>query len=167
MAAVALGLVGGLSFAPPWLFEVLQGPRDAVNLVRMATMTVGTQSAFMNPLPPDSLGNFLVNYGYAFARLNLPVLFQVRMQEVFLLSVVLVTFTLILYGLRHGGPKERACALLVLAHALTLNLFEPDLGSYLRHLTSATIYLAPVLSLLDRHLAAPRAQGGAPGHDSA
>lgn len=160
-----LGLAG-LSFAPPLLFELLQGPRDAVNLVRMAVMTVGTQSAFMNPLPPDSLPNFIYNYGYALLRLNLPVFFQIRPQEIFLLTVVVTTFSLVGFGLRHGGPKERACALLVLAHALTLALFEPDLGSYLRHLTSATLYLAPVLALLDRHLTrpgsadAPQPQGG-------
>ena len=159
--ALLAGALAALSLAPSELFQLLQGPRDAVNLLRMATSVVGVQSAFNNPLPPDGLGNFLLNYGYAFARLNLPVLFQLRMQEVFLLSVVLATFTLIAFGLRRGGPKERACALLVLAHALTLNLFEPDLGSYLRHLTSATIYLAPVLSLLDRHLAAPETQAEA------
>lgn len=156
--ALLAAALGALSLAPAELFQILQGPRDAVNLLRMATSVVGVQSAFSNPLPPDSLGNFLFNYGYAFARLNLPVLFQLRMQEVFLLSVVLATFTLIAFGLRRGGAKERACALLVLAHVLTLNLFEPDLGSYLRHLTSATIYLAPILALLDRHLAAPQTQ---------
>ncbi len=161
--ALLAAALGALSLAPSELFQILQGPRDAINILRMANSVVGTQSAFTNPLPPDSLGNFLVNYGYAFVRLNLPVLFQLRMQEVFLLSVTLVTFTLIVFGLRLGGPKERACALLVLAHALTLNLFEPDLGSYLRHLTSATIYLAPVLALLDHHLAARQAQGDAPG----
>jgi len=156
--ALIAGALGALSMAPSELFELLQGPRDYINLLRMATTVVGVQSAFNNPLPPDSLGNFLVNYGYAFARLNLPVLFQLRMQEVFLLSVTATTFLLIWFGVRHGGPRERACALLALAHALTLNLFEPDLGSYMRHLTSATIYLAPVLGLLDRHLAAPRGE---------
>ncbi len=149
---VVAGALVGLSFAPAWLFETLQGTRDLLNSVRLATMVVGAQSAFMNPLPPDSLGNFLINYGYAFLRLNLPVLFQLRMQEVFLLTVALTTLWLVWYGARAGGPKERACALLVLAHMMTLNLFEPDLGSYMRHLTSATIYLAPVLALLDRRL---------------
>ncbi len=161
--ALIAGALGALSQAPSELFELLQAPRDYVNLLRMATSVVGVQSAFNNPLPPDSLGNFLINYGYALARLNVPILFDFRMQEVFLLSVTATTFLLIWFGLRHGGPKERACALLVLAHALTLNLFEPDLGSYLRHLTSATIYLAPVLSLLDRHLAPSQATGEALG----
>ena len=165
--ALLAGALAALSLAPAEFFQTLQGPRDYINLLRTAKSVVGVQSAFMNPLPPDSLGNFLVNYGYAFARLNLPVLFQLRMQEVFLLSVVLASFALIVYGLRRGGPKERACALLVLAHALTLNLFEPDLGSYLRHLTSATIYLAPVLGLLDRHLAAPRGRDDAVAYDTA
>lgn len=166
--ALVAGALGALSLAPGELFEILQGPRDYINLLRMATSVVGVQSAFTNPLPPDSLGNFLLNYGYAFVRLNLPVLFQLRMQEVFLLAVTVTTFALILFGLRRGGPKERACALLVLAHALTLNLFEPDLGSYLRHLTSATIYLAPVLALLDRRLAAPQPQpqGSALAYDA-
>lgn len=156
-----LGLAG-LSFAPPWLFEVLQGPRDAINLFRTALTTVGTQSAFMNPLPPDSLPNFVYNYGYALLRLNLPVLFEIRAQEVFLLAVAAATFSLAAFGLRRGGARERACALLVLAHAMTLALFEPDLGSYLRHLTSATIFLVPILALLDRHLTRPR---GAPAPD--
>ncbi len=157
--ALVAGALAVLSAAPSELFMTLQGPRDYVNVLRMANHVVGVQSAFVNPLPPDSLGNFLFNYGYAFVRLNLPVLFQLRMQEVFLLSVALTTFVLIGFGLRHGGPRERSCALLVLAHALTLNLFEPDLGSYLRHLTSATIYLAPVLALLDRRLAQTLALG--------
>ena len=165
-AALVLGALGALSLAPSELFQILQGPRDYINLLRMATSTVGVQSAFTNPLPPDSLGNFLVNYGYALARLNLPVLFQLRLQEVFLLSVTLTTFSLIWFGLRHGGPREHACALLVLAHALTLNLFEPDLGSYLRHLTSATIYLAPVLVLLARRLPRPPARAAAAGPDT-
>ncbi len=155
--ALIAGALGALSQAPSELFELLQAPRDYVNLLRMATSVVGVQSAFNNPLPPDSLGNFLINYCYALARLNVPVLFDLRMQEVFLLSVTATTFLLIWFGVRHGGPKERACALLVLAHALTLNLFEPDLGSYLRHLTSSTIYLSPVLGLLDRHLAQSQA----------
>ncbi len=163
LIAAALGV---LSLAPSELFQILQGPRDAINMLRMATTVVGTQSAFTNPLPPDSLGNFLINYGYAFVRLNIPVLFDLRMQEIFLLSVSVTTFLLIWFGIRHGGPKERACALLVLAHALTLNLFEPDLGSYLRHLTSATIYLAPVLGLLDRHFTAVQARGANQAHCS-
>ncbi len=156
-----LGLVG-LSFAPPWLFEVLQGPRDLINLLRVGISSVGTNSAFMNPLPPDSLPNFIYNYGYALIRLNLPVFFEVRPQEILLLVVALTTFGLVGFGVRFGGAKERACALLVLAHALTLTLFEPDLGSYLRHLTSATIYLAPVLALLDRSLTR-RPDGRDPG----
>lgn len=162
LALVALAVaLGALAFAPAELFQLVQGPRDYTNALRLANDTVGVRSAFVNPLPPDNLLNFLYNYGYAAVRLNLPIFFDVRPQEWFLLSVTLTTIGLVCFGLRRGGPAVRACALLVLAHMMTLALFEPDLGSYLRHLTSATIYLAPVLTLFDRRLTEPRPEPAA------
>ena len=64
---------------------------------------------------------------------------------------MLCTYVLLMIrGLRSGNSRVSWPAALFCAHMLVLNIFEPDLGSYLRHLSTALLFLAPSLAMWDR-----------------
>lgn len=150
LAAIAIGLVA-LAFVPAEIFAKLQTARDAVNINRIGRDLPGSKTAFMNLVQPGGYGEFLINYGYATARLHLPFLFGAfRLQEAFLLVNLAAYATFAWVGLRSRLRLVQTPALLFLAHVAILMLFEPDLGSYLRHLSSALPYLVPAVMLLDQ-----------------
>jgi hypothetical protein len=145
---------GAFLLMPRYLFTLLKGSRDIFNASRVGHNMAGARTAFLNYLPPTDLNNFLVDYIYAALRLNLSPLFSFGIKELFLSFNVLALFGLTLAGLRARDGKVRLPALLYASHLLVLILFEPDLGSYLRHASSVILYLAPALALLDQHLRA-------------
>lgn len=135
---------------PEKFFMSTQGARDVVNYALGATRYVRT--AFVNPLTPDNGLNFIVNYVYSVFRLNAPIFFTFSYKEIFHMVAIFLVGKMVWSGLRVKGDKSiKLFAQLVLAHAIALMIFEPDLGSYLRHLTSVFIYLTPMLLMSDRN----------------
>lgn len=125
----------------------LQGARDMVNGARLARNGLaGARTAFFNPFPIDGLTNFLLNYLYAMLRLNLPFLFNQGPNELFLFINVVIYVSAVWWSYRHGSKTARMAATLILSHMLVLFLFEPDLGSYIRHLSTTLPYLGLILS---------------------
>src|SRR5690606_16251863 len=123
--------------------------RDIVNRGRQWSNFAGSRSAFMNLVPTRDAFDFLVNYFYAVLRLNLPILFNPAPQEVFLMLNVGIYGWLAYIGCSVRDPAVRFPVVLFISHVLVLTIFEPDLGSYLRHLSSVFIYLLPALSFWD------------------
>lgn len=136
---------------PADVYDTLQSQRDIVNYGRVGMAGAGFRTAFLNLFEPHGLGTFAGNYVYAIYRLNLPILSPgVGPKEFYLFLVLCVYGWLAATGLRSGNARISWAAGLFLAHVLVLNIFEPDLGSYLRHLSTAVLLLAPSLIMRDR-----------------
>lgn len=132
-----LGLVLILMVTPVSVLQTLQGPRDTVNYYRLNDPNfVGARTAFFNLLPIDGAWSFTVNYVYALIRLNLAFFLDPGPKELFLELNILAYFFAIITGLRGSSRIARNAASLLLAHLIVLTFFEPDLGSYIRHLAS-------------------------------
>lgn len=142
----------GIFLVPEDLFSELQGSRDTFNIKRVGRDLPGSRTAFLNLLPPTDLFNFLTNYVYAFLRLNFGFLFNFGLREMFLSANLFVYAALLGVGLRTFDQKAQLACTLFFSHLLVLNLFEPDLGSYLRHASSVLVYLAPSLALFDKRI---------------
>lgn len=145
---------------PNEVYITLQEPRDIVNQYRIGFTGSGTRTAFINYMRPDGLYSFVVNYGYAFIRLNFPIFFGAGAKELFLMVNVFIYGTLAWIACRSADPRVWRPAMLFVAHFLTLLLFEPDLGSYLRHIGTSLPLLAPALGLSLFAQKAPRGQKG-------
>lgn len=127
---------------PRDVYMALQGNRDSANMFRILG-TEGNQTFFNNPWRPDDGFAFVGNYLYAALRLNVPVLFHLTPQAFFLLGTNIAYAALVWLMRKDGDVITRMMAALFMAHALVLWLFEPDLGSYLRHISSVALYLWP------------------------
>jgi hypothetical protein len=128
---------------PSKVFMQLQGDRDSINMYSNL-VTNEVRTAIYNPYVPDGGVHFLINYAYAFLRLNLPILFSPTVSDILLFINVLI------YGrMVYGGIKQRPITpmsllpWLFLSHLVVLWVFEPDLGSYLRHFSSIIVYIIP------------------------
>src|SRR5690606_18697377 len=118
---------------PSDVFWQLQSPRDMINQTRVFDTVEGVRTAFFNPYSPTNAVNFVLNYAYAVVRLNLAPLFDFGVRSLYLAAYVGLCVFLVTYGLRSRREEVRLPALLFMAHFLVLAIFEPDLGSYLRH----------------------------------
>lgn len=148
---IIVALTAGALFAAPHeVYRALNDARDAVNYTRMGFGDEANRSAFMNLVESQGPISFLINYTYAAARLNLPLIFFIGIKELFLMVNVFSYFFLAGIGLYGGDEKTKFASLLFISHVAVLTLFEPDLGSYLRHTGTALIFLAPALVVLDR-----------------
>ena len=95
------------------------------------------RSAFPNLTEMTFWGDLVLNYGYAFLRINVPVIFSLSMRELFLqLYVILFLFITLYFSCKH-----QALSVSMLVMFLLYPLFEPDLGSYLRHISSLHPFL--------------------------
>lgn len=126
--------------------------RDDVNLHRVIATGEGFRTAFLNPLPPDSFINFLGNYVYAFIYLNVPIIFMLDVKAILMTTYMTCLLTICIYSLRrsNNGPAKFA-VLLIFSHIFVNALFEPDLGSYLRHMST----LIPLVAIALKGLLSP------------
>lgn len=150
MLNISLVLFAGgvLALLPGDVFLKTQGMRDVVNYSVGVTRIIRT--AFLNPYPADDAWHFLINYVYAAFRLHLPIFFTFSYKEILHIISVGIFLRFIPIGWKaKGDDASRLCSLLILAHILILIIFEPDLGSYLRHLTSIFLYMKPMMLLYD------------------
>ncbi len=127
----------------------LQYPRDIVNYNRVGSGVAGHRTAFFNPYPIDSAGNFLLNYGYTFVRMNIPMVFDLSAKAWFWFGSVACYVFVIISGLRKSSDEIRILVSLFLSHVAVLMLFEPDTGSYTRHITSVFVYMLPAMLVVD------------------
>lgn len=90
------------------------------------------RTVFKNLMPLNDWSSFFINYFYAFARMNFCIFFDFGVKDLFLqlYSLFIMVFILLAFYLRN------IIAFPLLVNFLIYPLFEPDLGSYLRHLAS-------------------------------
>lgn len=124
------GLVLVCLLIPHEVWDSLQLPRDQVNQTREGLSD--SKTLFSNLLPPNGLATVLPNAGYAALRFYFAPAFSLRLQEL-LLVAVLWGMTLLLLKKRNPG---HVLACMAIANFIIQTFFEPDLGSFLRHLSA-------------------------------
>jgi hypothetical protein len=170
---LVLAGVAGLYLLPDAAYYVLLHPRDMAVDYLVAGSPYGARTGFYNLLEPTSFAAFCADYFYAILRLNVPVLFSPEPKEFVMLIFVWIAIGAV-FGRKSGlaaGIDTRAMdvlASLVIGHMAVSMLFEPDLGSYTRHLSSVALFCAWRLSALAVRSRAPNGQtpAGCPPVDS-
>jgi len=136
-ALVALGML------PSEVYYLLLHPRDMAADYLAYGSPFGARTSFHNPVAPNSLIGFCANYLYAVLRLNLPVLFSPGPKEIGMQLFVAIALAVMWRRARNGAhPHHVLLACVAIGHVAVSMLFEPDLGSYLRHLSSASLLFA-------------------------
>ncbi|MFM0110832.1 hypothetical protein PQR25_12765 [Paraburkholderia nemoris] len=148
---LAVGIV--LFLLPDIAYYMLLHPRDMAVDYLVAGSPYGARTGFYNPLDPNSFTAFCADYAYAFLKLNVPVLFYPGPKEFLMLVFVWISLGSVLgrRPVQTGGKPSAAIevlAALVIGHMAVSMLFEPDLGSYTRHLSSVALFCAWRLSYL-------------------
>ena len=146
--AAAILVVAAIMAAPSSILQTLQSPRDTSNAYA-EQIGSDNRTAFTNIASPASGAGFLVNYGYAATVLITPVLYFQTPSD-FFMQLMIGAMLLILYRARKRAKRGfdrfeyRFFASLFIAHILVQLIFEPDLGSFTRHLTSVMLYLVAI-----------------------
>lgn len=139
--AIVLATFLALIAMPTDILVALQQPRDLANAERLYEGAVGSRTAFMNLYKVTGLGTFLGNYVYSFWMLDLSLISRsFGVKELFLTFNVLGYLTAMVIGLKSPDPIIRLLGALVSGHFFIIHLFEPDAGSYMRHMSSTLPY---------------------------
>jgi hypothetical protein len=147
-AVGVLACLLGLFLLPDAARVALLHPRDMAVDYLVYQSPFGARTSFYNLLPPDSFPAFCIDYAYAIARLNLALFFSPGAKE---LALQLFVFVAIWPALRMRGRSRHSSggkdalaretfSCLILGHVCVSMLFEPDLGSYIRHLSSVALF---------------------------
>ncbi|MFB9124518.1 hypothetical protein ACFFYR_15610 [Paraburkholderia dipogonis] len=145
-------MVLGLYVLPNSAYFVLLHPRDMAVDYLVAGSPYGARTGFYNLVEPQSFTAFCADYIYAILRLTVPVLFYPGPKEFAMLLFVGLAVASV-FGRKsfHEGNRTDAVDLLaslVIGHMAVSMLFEPDLGSYIRHLSSVALSCAWRLNYL-------------------
>ncbi|MCC8394820.1 hypothetical protein LJ656_19690 [Paraburkholderia sp. MMS20-SJTR3] len=147
---------------PEHAYFALMHPRDMAVDYLVAGSPYGARTSFYNLVEPASFAAFCIDYAYAILKLNVPVLFYPGPKE-----WVMLAFVWIVLGsafrrlpaqpaLAHAGTSAvDLLACLVIGHIAVSTLFEPDLGSYIRHLSSVALFCGWRLSYLAARSGSP------------
>jgi hypothetical protein len=159
--AMVLGVLAACLALPGDFWNQLQQARDIINMEREGLSD--SKTIFSNILTPNGVLTAFPNAGFAAIRFYFAPIFSLRVQEIFLsFTLCLLTFLL----LRRHNHKHPLCLLLV-ANFAVQTFFEPDLGSFFRHLTAYAFcifgidYVQSTREIARRTVAAP-----APAHFS-
>jgi hypothetical protein len=144
---------------PDEIYHVIQSARDTPVAYLKHTSTHVIRTLIENPFPPAGFLSFLLNYFYSFFACIFPLFVDSTIKELILIAFNATCVFRVVIGLRSKVQAASSLSCLFLSHFLVLLLFEPDLGSYLRHLSSAVLYLLPSLLALERPDADDRRPG--------
>jgi hypothetical protein len=148
-----LTVVTGLYMLPDAAYYMLLHPRDMAVDYLVSGSPHGARTGFYNLLEPNSFAAFCVDYVYAILKLNVPVLFHAGPKECLMLVFVWIAVGAV-FGRKPGRLQGTGAgavdvlASLVIGHMAVSMLFEPDLGSYTRHLSSVALFSAWRLNYL-------------------
>jgi hypothetical protein len=156
LAMIGLALIS-LFLLPSAAYMALLHPRDMAVDYLVYQSPYGARTSFYNLLEPDSFSSFCIDYLYAMLRLHLPVLFSPDPRGIAMQVFVVAAWRAAWTPRRSidASPGLAVFACLVMGHILVSMLFEPDLGSYVRHLSSVSL-LCMVLFSTRSHASAAR-----------
>jgi hypothetical protein len=132
------------SFLLPYEFyELSQGQRDVSNNYALLEGSFNVTS-FYNVVEVQPGVNFILNYLWAILNIFFPFMAGVGVNQ-----LLLFLFNCAILFCFYSCSKLKLvepCFLMFFAHLFVLLIFEPDQGSYLRHILSSSVYLFPFLS---------------------
>ncbi|WP_250452574.1 hypothetical protein [Caballeronia sp. ATUFL_M2_KS44] len=148
LVMIGAGLLG-LYALPTIGYYALLHPRDMAVDYLVYQSPFGARTSFYNLRPPDGFSSFCIDYAYAALRLHLPMLFSPDPRGLVMQMFVLAAWfsTRPMRANRETWPGVSVLACLVMAHMMVSTLFEPDLGSYVRHLSSVSLFCMVLFSL--------------------
>jgi hypothetical protein len=162
-----LAILAGLYMMPNTAYLALMHPRDMAVDYLVAGSPYGARTGFYNLLEPISFAAFSADYVYALLKLNVPFLFYPGPKEFVMMVFIGIAVGSVLgkkpwhvTGMNAEVLNVFAC--LVIGHIAVSMLFEPDLGSYTRHLASVALFCAWQLRYVGRrsdHLPASARMG--------
>lgn len=131
-----------LYLSPSVVYHALLNPRDMAVDYLVYQSPFGARTSFYNVLPPDSFASFCIDYAYAALRLHLPMLFSPDPRGIAMQAFVLAAWSATRRprNAARDWPGIGVLACIVLGHMMVSTLFEPDLGSYVRHLSSVSLF---------------------------
>jgi hypothetical protein len=151
---VVTGAAALLIFSlPSSVYVALLSPRDAAVDYLVYQSQHHVRTSFYNPFDPSTFIGFVADYFYAVGRLNFPLFFSLGVKE-FVLQLFAVLAVWPAVGAickkrpRVAVPPHAMLACLLIGHVSVSMLFEPDLGSYARHLSSVALF--SMVLLIDR-----------------
>lgn len=147
---LALLALAALTLLPPEWYQIPAMHREDANNYALFRGTFDVRTMVNNVVVPTNALEFCINYLHSLLTLNFPVLFFHGIRDCIMTLTNGFVLFLIYRGVRKGSQAQRLLALLMLTHLLVLCLFEPDVGSYSRHLLSVSIYAATALTLLPK-----------------
>ena len=122
--------------------------RDRVNSWRVYSGSDAIRTIFFNLYAEPNHIEFIANYIYSIIRLNLSFFISPGIRELWLTITAWAYIFLSFRALFSKASKhQKILGALVAAHILTLQLFEPDLGSYMRHVTSIFVLALPLIDI--------------------
>jgi hypothetical protein len=124
-----------LLLTPSWLYEYVYAARMDVNLNRFYSSDVRT--IIMSPSSMMNVIGFLINYVYSVFVILFPFMFGVKPQDILLFAMNWSVLYLVFSGINNKSNSKREgfkFEYLLLSHILVMFIFEPDLGSYFRHI---------------------------------
>jgi hypothetical protein len=128
---------------PVELLYDLQAPRDVANIKRIYSHgRDGARTAFMNPFEINGIVSFMKNYLYSYWKMDLSVFVSLSIKEIYLFLNLVCYYSIAFWAVFSNCRKCKMLGFVILSHILVLHLFEPDSGSYLRHLSSTLPYVA-------------------------
>ncbi|WP_338640815.1 hypothetical protein [Burkholderia pyrrocinia] len=156
-----------LVLLPNDAYYLLLHPRDVAADYLAYGSPYGARTSFHNPVAPTSFFAFCVDYLYAMLRLNLPVLFSPGPKEIAMQGFVWIALAAVWRRTPGDGQLARdVLASLVIGHVAVSMLFEPDLGSYTRHLSSVSLLCAMQFAGFARQVRRPGRPASMPGADA-
>lgn len=162
---VAVATVVLIFLLPGSIYVALLHPRDVAVDYLVYQSQYNVRTSFYNPLDPSTFVGFVADYLYAVGKLNFPLFFSLGAKE-----FVLQLFTMLAVwpalraiggkAAREGAASHAMLACLLIGHVSVSMLFEPDLGSYARHLSSVALFSMALLG--NRAARAPHARARSP-----
>jgi hypothetical protein len=130
---------------PDAFYQMSQGQRDISNSYAKLEGSFNV-TAFDNLVDVARGFFFSINFGWALLQLSLPLIFAQGLNQ--LLLLLFSVGVLMICGKMIKRKQGDLLLTLFCSHMFVLLLFEPDQGSYFRHILSAAIYLLPAYSLI-------------------
>ncbi|BEU02610.1 hypothetical protein OAG1_14100 [Agarivorans sp. OAG1] len=130
---------------PDAFYQMSQGQRDISNNYAKLEGSFNV-TAFDNLVDVARGLPFIINFGWALLQLSLPLIFAQGLNQ--LLLLLFSVGVLMICGKMIKRKQGDLLLTLFCSHMFVLLLFEPDQGSYFRHILSAAIYLLPAYSLI-------------------
>jgi hypothetical protein len=129
---------------PDSFYSSSQGQRDISNAYALLEGSYN-KSSFNNISEVGRGIDFFLNYGWSAINLFLPFTKGFSVNQFLLFFFNVATFLVIYF--RFDPNKPNVFLYLYCSHISVLLLFEPDQGSYFRHILSVSLYLMPLLGI--------------------